>query len=313
MTENQGSAVSSGGRLKAILPWVLFALTAIAFIIYAVTAGSGVGAGNVGDEAVAVVDGDVITANELYESMTRQVGPQMVDQLIIRKLVENKSEAENITVTDEDLNKQIEQIKSSFPSEDVFNQQLELSGLTLQDLKNELVTEVQLNKLLEPRIEVTDEQISAYFEENKASFNTQEQIRASHILVETREEAEEIAAQLKEGADFADLAKEHSKDPSAAQGGDLGFFGKGRMVAPFEEAAFALEVGETSNIVETEFGFHIIKLTEKQAATTATLEDKKEEIRETLFEQKKSEMAGPFIEELRNEAKIENYFENQKA
>src|SRR5690606_24013284 len=128
-----------------------------------------------------------------------------------------------------------------------------------------------------------------------SQFETPEQVRASHILVDEKAKAEELLAQLKNGADFAELAKEHSKDGSAAQGGDLDYFGRGRMVAPFEEAAFALNVGEISDVVESQFGFHIIKLTDKKAAETATFEDKKEEIQKTVFDGKLNERMSGYI------------------
>jgi foldase protein PrsA len=315
MSDNQQSVSeqakqrgAAGGKWKVIIPWVLFGATAIGFAAYAAAQGgnASVSRGNVGEEAVATVNEDVITANDLYELMLKQVGPQAVDQLITERLVNKKAEEANITVTEEDLNAEIDKIKANFPDEATFEQQLQQAGFTIESLKEQLSSQVKLTKLVEPEIKVTDEDIKKYYEENKASYATPEQVRASHILVETKEEAEEIVALLKGGADFAELAKERSKDGSAAQGGDLGFFGKGQMVPEFEEAAFALAPGEVSGVVESQYGFHIIKVVEKKAAETPTLEAKKEEIRETLFQQKVSERTRTYIEELRSAAKIEN-------
>lgn len=303
------SPVQSGGGIwKIVVPWVLFGATAIGIGIYAgVQSGkSAVTPGNVGEQAVATVNDEAITANDVYQLMLEQVGPQAVDQLIVNRLLDRKAEESNIEVTDDDLNAEVDKIKSSFPDEATFNQQLELSGYTLDKLKKQLTPQVKLTKLVSPGIEVTEEEIKTYYDTNKASFGTQEQVKASHILVETREEAEEIVGLLEGGADFATLAKERSKDGSAASGGDLGFFGRGQMVAPFEEAAFALDIGKISGVVESEFGFHIILLTDKQAASTPTYEEKKEDIRQTLFDQKLSTESQAFIEELRSSAKIEN-------
>ncbi|MCI3922399.1 peptidylprolyl isomerase [Paenibacillus sp. TRM 82003] len=301
---------AAGGKGKVILPWVLFGATAIGFIVYAVVQGgadgSNVTTGNVGDAAVATVDDETITANEVYELMLKQVGPQAVDQLITERLIDRAATAANVQVTDEDINKELDVIKANFPDDATFEQQLTAAGYTLESLKEQIASQVRLEKLVEPQVEVTDADLQAYYDENKAQYETGEQVRASHILVETKEEAEEIVAQIKGGADFAELAKERSKDGSAAQGGDLGFFGRGKMVAPFEEAAFAMEIGEVSDVVESQFGFHIIKVTDKQAPATATFEEKKEEIRETVTQQKLAERTTTYLEELRTAAKIEN-------
>ncbi|HZG75014.1 MAG TPA: peptidylprolyl isomerase [Paenibacillus sp.] len=304
MSENQ-----AGGKGKIILPWVLFAATAVGFGAYAIVQAnqSNVSTGNVGEEAVATVDEDKITANDLYQLMLKQVGPQAVDQLIVERLLDKEAAKQNVSVTDADYDKEIGKIKEQNGWDDAtFNEQLKGAGFTLDELKEQMKPQIVLTKLVEPQIQVTDEELQTYYEENKAQYETPEQVKASHILVETKAEADDLLAQIKGGADFAELAKAHSKDGSAAQGGDLGFFGKGQMVAPFEEAAFALEIGEVSEVVESEFGFHIIKLTDKKAAATATFEEKKEEIRETVFQQKLGERTTAYVEELRSAAKIEN-------
>ncbi|WP_274362264.1 peptidylprolyl isomerase [Paenibacillus thermotolerans] len=299
--------------MNKVVPWVLFGVTAVGFAVYAFVQnnnGTGAGGAAVGNEAVAKVGNETITAQELYDQMVKQGGAQVVDSMIEQRLIKNEAKKENITVTDEDLNDALGKIKKNFPSDEIFNQQLAAAGLTEEQLKQELVTEVELTKLLEPQIKITDEDIKKYYEDNKESFSTPEQVRASHILVDTKEEAEEILKQLKEGADFAKLAKEKSKDTvSAANGGDLDYFGKGQMMPEFEKAAFDTPLGQLSDIVKTTYGYHIIKVTDKKPAHTATLEEKKEEIRETLFEQQKSQKAQPYIEELKGKTKTENYLE----
>jgi foldase protein PrsA len=237
-----------------------------------------------------------------------------VEGLIIERLIERAAKTENIGVTEDDLNTEIDKIKVNFGSDEEFNQQLEAYGLTLESLKAQLTTQVQLDKLISPKVQVSDENLQTYYDENKASYTTPEQVQASHILVETKEEADEILGLLKGGADFASLAQERSKDPgSGANGGDLGFFGRGQMVPPFEEAAFTLEKGQLSEVVESEFGFHIIKVVDKKSATTASFEEKKEEIKEMLTDQRKSEVAQNYIDELKAGAKIENYFAPEEA
>jgi len=131
---------------------------------------------------------------------------------------------------------------------------------------------------------VTEEAVRAKYDEYVAAFVPSEEIRASHILVETKEEADAIKAELDGGADFATLAKEKSIDPGAASGGDLGFFGKGMMVAPFEEAAFALtEIGQVSEPVQSQFGYHIIKLEEKRQSAPPTIEQVGAQLQQQLL------------------------------
>ena len=131
---------------------------------------------------------------------------------------------------------------------------------------------------------VTEEAVRAKYDEYVAAFVPSEEIRASHILVETKEEADAIKAELDGGADFATLAKERSIDPGAASGGDLGFFGKGMMVAPFEEAAFALtEIGQVSEPVQSQFGYHIIKLEEKRQSAPPTIEQVGAQLQQQLL------------------------------
>ena len=128
-------------------------------------------------------------------------------------------------------------------------------------------------------IDITDEELNDYFLANKSNYETTERIRASHILVDTQEEAEEILAELNDDGGFAELARERSTCPSGSSGGDLDWFGRGAMVPAFEDAAFALSIGGISEIVETEFGYHIIMLTDREDASTPELADVADQVR----------------------------------
>lgn len=309
--DSENNRNGAGGKGKIILPWILFGVTAIGFIIFASLQGgnqSNVSVGSVGEEAVATVDGESITANDLYQLMVSVIGSQAVEQLITEKLIDNEAAKQNIAVSEDEINAEFEEIKSNFPDEATFNMQLQYMGITPEQFKDQLASEMKLRKLVEPEIEVTDEEIQQYYDNNQSQFGTPEQVRASHILVkkEDKELAEKILAEVKNGGDFAELAKEYSEDGSAAQGGDLGFFGRGQMVAPFEEAAFSLDVNEISDLVESQFGYHIIKVTDKQEAEVTPFEEVKEDIREMVFNQKVSERISTYIQELRSAAKIEN-------
>lgn len=265
-------------------------------------------------ETMAMVNGVKISKDQLYDAMLEQGGESTLNNLISDELLNQEAEKAGVTVTDADIEKEIANIKKNFPSDEEFNAALAQNGLTLESFKEQVPPQVKLRKILEPKAGVTDEQVKQYYEDNKASYDTQEQVQASHILVATKQEAEAILKQLNEGADFATLAKEKSTDTtSAVNGGDLGFFQKGVMVAAFEQAAFALKnPGDLSPIVETEHGFHIIKLTEHKAAKQSTFEENQAAIKDQLVNQKVSEMANSWIEEVRAKATITNKLEDEK-
>ncbi|QSF47086.1 peptidylprolyl isomerase [Paenibacillus tianjinensis] len=257
--------------------------------------------------AVASVNGTDITKAQLYDKLVEAGGESTLQNLITTTLVDQEAKKANITVTDEDINTEIEDLKTQFGGEEALNSALAQSSMTLDDLKKQMPLQVEIRKLLEPQVKITDEDISKYYTENKATFNQEEEVRASHILVKTKEEADAIVQQLKDGADFATLAKEKSSDTgSKDKGGDLDFFKKGDMVAEFSDAAFKLKVGETSGAVKTEYGYHVIKVTDRKEAKEYTLEEKKDDIKKTLISQKVSEMSSTWLQDLTAKAKITN-------
>ena len=137
------------------------------------------------------------------------------------------------------------------------------------------------------------------------SFTEKEQIHLYNILLETEEEAQDILAQLKAGGDFSEIAKEKSTGPSAAQGGDLEYLSKGTIIPEIDEVVFGLEVEELSGIVKTDFGFHILKITDKKPETVKTLEEVKEDIIQTLLPTKQKEAFDNFLKELKGKIEIE--------
>lgn len=267
---------------------------------------AGCGAGN--SEVVASVNGEKITKNELYELMVKQNGQQTLDLMITQKIIELEAEKQNIEVTDKDIQKEMEKYYEYYGGKDQFLAALEASGFSLGDIEEDSALTVKVNKLLEPQISITDEEIKKYFEENKDMFAQEKQVKASHILVETEEAAQEVVEKIADGEDFAELAKKYSTDAMTKEnGGDLGFFTSGQMTEEFEEAAFAMKVGEISAPVKTEYGYHIIKVAEVKEAQEATFEGSKTEVRDILFAQKSQEKYDSWILELRQEYKIENF------
>lgn len=258
-------------------------------------------------EIVAKVGDKNITKEELYDFLVMQSGQQALEALIIETIVDLEIEKKKIQVSEEEIDEELNKTKEGFEGEEQFNQALQSSGLTIDELKENLEMGIRINKLIEPYISISQEEIQNFFTENKSELDKKEEVRASHILVDTKEEADEVKGKLDSGEDFAKLAEEYSKDGSKDVGGDLGYFTKGRMVPEFEEAAFSLEIGKISEPVKSEYGYHIIKVVEKVEGKDAILEDFIDEIEDNLRDAKSQEAYGMWYEEIRDQYEITNY------
>jgi len=244
-----------------------------------------------------------------------------LDQLIFAELLYQQG----LISPPADLDKQVEfkmsQNKAKFGSPAEFEAALQQSGVTEQELveisRKDLVISSYIEKNIIPSITVTDEEIKKFYDDNKSGLAEEPQVKASHILIgvdagatpqekaKAKAKAEAILKEIKNGKDFAAAAKSDSTCPSKEQGGDLGFFGKGQMVPEFEKAAFALKPGEISEVVETQFGYHIIKVTEKKDAAAPKFDDIKEKIAIFLKGQKTQKAVFDYVTKLREETKVE--------
>jgi foldase protein PrsA len=259
-------------------------------------------------EVVAKVGQKSITKDNLYTFFVEQNGEAALDTLITKNVIEQEVEKEKVSVSEKDVDAELQELIDSYGGEETFNQQLATSGLTMEDVEEDVKTNLQIEKLLESRIKITDEEMQTYFDENKDTFAKTKQVKASHILVADEATAKEVKEKLDAGEDFAELAKEYSTDTGSAEsGGDLGFFGEGSMVAEFEEAAFSMKVDEISEPVKTEHGYHIIKVTDKQDAAEAKFDDSKEEIKDILFDEKMATEYTTWLEEKKEDYKVKNY------
>ncbi|RIW33320.1 foldase [Bacillus salacetis] len=259
------------------------------------------------EEVVAKVGDKSISKNDLYTMLVDQYGEAALDTLIADKIVELESNEQDIEVKDSEVDKELQMLKETYENEEAFNQALASSGASVDSVKENIKSYLLTEKLLKDRVTITEDQIKEYFNTNKDTFAQKEQVEASHILVEDEETAKEVKEKLDKGEDFAELAKEYSTDTSNAEaGGELGFFAKGEMVAEFEEKAFSMKKGEISEPVKTEFGYHIIKVTDKKEAEEAVLEDHKEEIKDILFDQALQTEYPAWLEEQKEDYKIEN-------
>src|SRR5690625_4039183 len=183
---------------------------------------------------------------------------------------------DNYEVSDEDIDERYEELKNQIGED--FESILESRNITEKDLKKDIKVSLLQEAALSEGIEVSEEEIEQYYEKMKY------ELEASHILVEDEELANEIKGKLDKGEDFADLAKEYSTDSSAEQGGELGFFTVGSMVPPFEDAAYNLEIDEISEPLKSDFGYHIILLTDKkEEEDVGSLEENKGSIRQSII------------------------------
>lgn len=181
----------------------------------------------------------------------------------------------------------------------------------VEEFKKMTLVSLVLKKEVEDKAVVDDAEAKAFFDQNQDKFTIGTELRASHILVQTEEEAESIHEKIKNGEDFAKLAKEHSKDTgSAEKGGDLGYFGRGKMVPEFERAAAGLKPGEVSEPVKTRFGYHIIKLIDIKEGTPANFEQSRESIKRQLMAEKRKKLFDAYIEKLKGELDVVKVEEN---
>jgi len=288
-------------------------------------------------DVVARVNGEDVKKGELdmavrsLEDRARSAVPaeqrdavfrQVLDRIIGFHLLVQEAKARKVVAPPWEVDSQVDQIKKQFPTEDAFNQMLQARGVSLEQLRADtaqtIAVNVMLKNELEPKIAVTEADRKKFYDENRARFRQEDSVHASHILIRTPEQADaaakakarsqagDLLAQLNKGADFADLAKKHSQDPgSAPNGGDLGFFSKGQMVPAFEQAAFGLKPGQTSDIVETPFGYHIIRVSEAKAGRDLNYDEVKAQIDDYLKQQLRDQKSQEFVDQLKAKSKVE--------
>jgi peptidyl-prolyl cis-trans isomerase C len=256
--------------------------------------------------------------NQIPAERRSEIYRGILDQLVEMRLLEQEAAARNIKATDAEVAAGIEEMKKQAPNAEAFTKALASRKMTEADLRNEARQRLAVDKLLttevEPKAAVTEADIADFYKKNPQFFMQPEAVRASHILLKAdtpeakaaaKAKAQDLLTQIKGGADFAALAKQHSNDGSAQAGGDLGFFPRGQMVKPFEDAAFALKAGEVSPIVESEFGYHIIKSSERRDARTVPLAEVSDRIAQALRQQKQQQLAQEYVQSLKTKGKVE--------
>lgn len=246
---------------------------------------------------------------------------QTLNQLISTELLYQESRKLEIKDLDQQVKEKMAQIRKGFPRQEDFERELKKISLDEKGLeastRRDLAIAYLINTTIASKVEVSEDEVKKFYQDNPDKFKQPEMVRASHILIgvngkasaevkkAAREQAEKLRRDLAAGADFAKLAREVSSCPSGKQGGELGLFPKGKMDPVFEKAAFELKPGSLSEVVETPFGYHIIKVAERKKAADVPLAAAKDKIKDYLRAQKISTGSETLAAEARKSAKVE--------
>ncbi len=269
-----------------------------------------------------------ITSNPRYaqappaalEQLKGRLAQQVQEQFINQTIIENAMVGVEIEVSEQEIDEAIDEIRKTLPPGVELEQALAQNGISVDKLRTDLLPNLKTRKFILGQVgdvpEPTPAEVEAYYKENEAEFSQGESVTARHILLtvdaktdettkaEKRTKAETYIKELRGGADFAAYARDYSEGPSGPNGGDLGTFGRGQMVPPFDRAVFSLPVGEISDVVETRFGYHIIQVQEHIEAEITPLADAAERIAEALKGRQIKDGVEQYLTDLRSKAKI---------
>ncbi len=250
----------------------------------------------------------------------QRIRKQILDQIVNERLLEQEAERQKLSVASDAVEARVQALQARFPSPEAFNQELSRRGLTTaqlrKNIKRGLLRQEVINKEIFEKISVSPEELRAYFQKHRDTYVQEEKVHARHILIQVAPDASPeddqkakarataVLAKARKGGDFAQLAKQHSEGPSGERGGDLGYFGRGKMVKPFEDAAFRLKAGQVSDLVRTQFGYHIIKVEEKVAAKRLSYAEAKDQVESDLTREKANAQFREFINALREKGKV---------
>jgi len=253
------------------------------------------------------------------KSQIRQVA---LNSLINKKLIEQKIRELDIKVTDEEVRQAIEDVKKSNNiTQENLKEALEARGITFDEYKAQIKEQLERLRLISmevrSKIQISEKEMREYYAANPEKFQVDEAFHARQIFFpispkameeerkRTTASAEKVLAEVKGGADFAELAKKYSKDPSAAEGGDLGFLKKGELLPEFDEALVNLKPGEISGLIRTPAGIHILKLEEMRQGKSRSFEAAKPEVEDLLYKKRSEERFSQWIDDLRKNAAVE--------
>jgi peptidyl-prolyl cis-trans isomerase C len=315
----------------------LITLLMLALLVLTAWAAGSQPAGGSGSDVAAKVNGVPITTLELNRSFqahvqipysavqedprAKAVLRQLLDTLIDRELLLQRAKSLKMAVPAQQVDTQMQQLQQRFPSQEAFEQAVTAQNLTMdmvkKDVESQLLRQQLVQKEILDKVKVSAGDVQAFYNQNKDKYVEEEQVRARHILIRVPSEAtpadeaklkgkaDDALKRVKQGEDFAALAAELSDDGSKQSGGDLGFFPRGRMVAAFEEVAFTLQPGQTSDVLRTQFGYHIIKVEERKSGRALAFDEAKSQAKDDLTKQQTYERYQQYMAGLRSKAKVE--------
>jgi peptidyl-prolyl cis-trans isomerase C len=249
---------------------------------------------------------------EAFDNIRKNVLDTVINNALLAKVAAEKK----IAVDAAEVEATFARMRKNFPDEESFAEAMAAQGITEDELKADMTSKLTIRKLIDREvmdtIVISDAEAKTYYDTNRQQFERSETVHAAHILVRTEPDADEaawaaalakaeaIVADVRAGGDFAKLAKEKSEDPgSAGQGGDLGEFPRGRMVKEFEDAAFAAAVGDVTDPVKTQFGYHVIRVADKKAASMVPFKEAKDQIAQQLKMQQAQKTFQQYLSDLR--------------
>src|SRR5919108_1065227 len=322
---------SPTSRSVLVVALALMATLCLGWQVYAQPSGGASG------EVAAKVNGTPITTVELNRTFlahvqvpysavqddprAKQLLHQILDNLIDRELLLQEAKSSKAAVAPQEIDAELQKLMERFPSKEAFEQALSSQNFTLEavkkDIQDQILRQQVVKKEILDKVNVNPDQFQPFYEQNKNKYVEEEQVHVRHILFKVpqdtsaadeeklKKKANDVLKRAKKGEDFAALAKQFSEDGSRESGGDLGFFARGRMVGPFEEAAFALKPGQISDLVRTQFGYHIIKVEERKPGRSLPYEEAKEQVKEDLTREQTFARYQEYMGGLRNKASIE--------
>lgn len=315
--------------------------SAAVYIIVAIVLVPQIAETEIVERIVAVVNEEIITLSEVraisipyLKKMEKQYSAKygeeeivdtekrIVDQLIDEKLVTQEADRLEIEVTPKELEMAVKEVKERSQLTDAqFEQALAEDGMTLENYKKELTNQMKKMRVMDQevraKVQVSKKEVDEYYEKHKSEFNAPPEVRLQQILLivppeateseidQVRKKADQIRERINEGENFTEMVKLYSQDVTAAAGGDMGVFLQGELFPTLDEAAFSLQVGEVSGVIQSPRGFHILKLLEKTDRKKMTEEERSEEIDDIIYNQKVEERFQKWIKELREKSYVQ--------
>ena len=319
-------------KKTALIATILAGLGGLAFLIlyFAGSAPVPIQLPEPGEKLVAEVNERTITLStyeEKYKRFTirfhapvastptaaRKLKMSFLNKLIETELLLQQAEMRSLAVSEEELDREIEQLKLDYPK-DTLNEALEKIGVKLEEWKADRQEKLLIDKLIQQEIDnvihVSEDDIREYYNGHREDFQQPLMVRARQIVVATEEEADSLRTRLVRGEDFAELAKLHSLSPDAANGGDLGVFAKGQMPEEFDDVVFRYRVGNISKVVHSPYGYHLFKVEERLRPRALPMEEVQDKIKATIFQGRQEAFFKEWLDSLKSGARIVIFPEN---